>query len=210
MNEQSNDEYSLAAIYDTLGYDLPDRHLTTEDVHVVHPIEKPSALFAISTQRSFVVDGKTVLPSYSFKNLTSQDPDIQGNGSTEHQSTISNVAQPLLLLICAAGALPRTMIDRAGLHQTRWNEDGVQYHIDPQEASFDERLKDLFSDPSQLRLVLDHLLLSAAIRVERSDDVEIIYASTSASSHSHGSSTFWMEQVLRLFCHIFPREPMDL
>jgi hypothetical protein len=101
-------------------------------------------------------------------------------------------------------------MDRAGLSQARWDKDGVLYQIHPQNASFEERLKNLFSDPRQLRLVLDHLLSSAAIRVERLDAVEIICSSTPANSQSHDSLTYWMEQVLRLLCHIFPREPMDL
>jgi hypothetical protein len=100
-------------------------------------------------------------------------------------------------------------MDQAVTPQTRWNENGGQYQVDPQTAPLDAHLKNLLSDPSLFRVVLDQLISCAAIIVERADGVEIIRVSTPVNSQSQ-DSTYWMEQVLRFFCHVFPREPLDL
>ncbi|KAF2022727.1 hypothetical protein EK21DRAFT_95487 [Setomelanomma holmii] len=93
------------------------------------------------------------------------------------------------------------------LPQTRWNQDGEQYQIDRQTACLDNLVQEVLSEHGQLREVLNSLISHAAVTVERLDGAELIRALTSASLSHPEFTMYWIEQVFRLFCHVFPHEP---
>lgn len=118
----------------------------------------------------------------------------------------------LLSLICAVGALPKLVLERALSPQERWNEYGVKYQIEPRDAQLEPHLKVLFSDSDVLWQVLQHLVSTAAVCVEKFNDMEEVYFCGSISAeHIDGQErTYWVEQALWLFCYVFPRNPTTL
>lgn len=125
-----------------------------------------------------------------------------------HQQNI----QSLRSLICAVGTLPKLVLERAVSPQTRWNEYGVEYQIDPRDANLEPRLKVLFLDPNGLWQVLQHLVSIAAVSVEKSNDKGEVYFyhSTFAEHVDTQERTYWVEQALWLFCYVFPRNTTTL
>jgi hypothetical protein len=73
------------------------------------------------------------------------------------------------------------MLEQTVSSQKRWNECGVEYQTDPQNAQFGPHLKVPFLDSGRLWQVLEHLISLAAIGAEKSNDMEIyIFGSTPA------------------------------
>ncbi|OCL13671.1 hypothetical protein AOQ84DRAFT_359559 [Glonium stellatum] len=97
---------------------------------------------------------------------------------SHHQQNIHS----LLSLICAVGAIPKIMLQRALCPQKRWNEYGVEYQINPRNAHPKPHLRVLFLDCDRLWQVLQHLVLIAAIDVEKSNNIKKVYFYSSTSA----------------------------
>jgi hypothetical protein len=120
--------------------------------------------------------------------------------------------QALLSLIYAVGALPKLMLGRALSPQKRWNENGVEYQINPRDAHLEPHLKVLFLDSDGLWQALQHLVSNAAVGVERFNDMKEVYfcRSTLAEHVNSQERTYWVQQALWLFCYVFPRNQTTL
>jgi hypothetical protein len=119
--------------------------------------------------------------------------------------------QLLFSLICAIGTIPKFMLEQAVSPQKRWNEYGVEYQTEPQNAQFDPYLKVLFLDSGRLWQVLEHLISLAVIGVEKSNNMEIYVCGSTPDEYIYGQQrSYWIEQALWLFCYIFPRNPTTL
>ncbi|MCJ1422368.1 hypothetical protein MMC29_000248 [Sticta canariensis] len=143
-------------------------------------------------------------------NVNQQDQEPPTWLQSHQQDT--HAKQTLLSLICAVGAIPKLMLDRALSPQKRWNEYGVEYQIDPRNARLESHLKVLLLDSDGLWQVLEHLVSIAAVGVEKLNDMEEVYfcGSTSAEYLNSEERTCWVEQALWLFCYVFPRNPTSL
>ncbi|KAF2465815.1 uncharacterized protein BDR25DRAFT_360341 [Lindgomyces ingoldianus] len=134
-----------------------------------------------------------------------------GHEENENQSMIVCVEKSLFSFTCTIETIPKFMLEQAVSPQTRWKEYSVGYQIDPQNAQFGPHLKVLFLDSGRLWQVLGHLILLAAIGVEKSNNMEIYICGSTPAEYIYGQQrSYWIEQALWLFCYIFPGNPITL
>ncbi|KAF2020325.1 hypothetical protein BU24DRAFT_387615 [Aaosphaeria arxii CBS 175.79] len=127
-------------------------------------------------------------------------------------SPYSHYIHSLLSLICAVGAIPKIMLQRALCPQKRWDEYGVEYQINPRNAHLEPHLRLLFLDSDGLWQVLQHLVSITAVNVEITNDMEEVYfcSSTYAEYLNSQKRSYWVKEALWLFCYVFPRNPTTL
>lgn len=143
--------------------------------------------------------------------MTADKRHCPAHQETENRNTVVYTEHSLSSLICAIGTIPKFMLERAVSPQHRWDGNGVEYRVDPQNAGFGTRLKNLFLDSGKLWQSIEHLISLAVIGAERSDDLEsYICGSASAERLYSQQKRYWVEQALWLYCYIFPRNPTTL
>jgi hypothetical protein len=166
-----------------------------DDIYKIYPARTPDVV-------PFTIGGPSIFHLGASLTLETATNQLYCNHEAE---------KSLLLLIYTVGGVSKFMLERAISPQKRWDKSGLEYQIEPQNAGFGIQLRRLFSENGTLWQVLERLISIGVIGTEKSDGMETyIYGWEPAQSLYGQRKSKWIEQILRFFCYIFPRNPTAL